>query len=119
MDILFLGVTVKSVDFSPVFTMAHELFTHLSVACKYFFIDAGILMVDAADAMILVMNNGGVRSGGGSEHSVSDVLGLEVDELVEEAKIAGFETRKQSVLKGLVCQCHLTGRACRNSQSYG
>jgi hypothetical protein len=81
MHILFQGVLVESVDFSPVSVMAHELFTHLSLACKCFSIDAGRLMVNA---MIVMTHNGGAASEDGSEHSDDEFLGLEVEELLEE-----------------------------------
>ena len=48
------------------------------------------------------MNIGGASSDDGSGRSVRTQL--EVDELLEEAQVQGFETSKQSVLKGLVCQ---------------
>jgi hypothetical protein len=35
---------------------------------------------------------------------------MEVDELLEQAKLGGFGTRKQSVLKGLVCQLDEHGK---------
>jgi hypothetical protein len=52
----------------------------------------------------IVMNHSRLASGGGSESSVTDIVGMRVEEQMEEAKAEGFGTRKQLVLKGLVCQ---------------
>jgi hypothetical protein len=33
--LLFEGIDSKTVDFTPIFKMAAELFTHLGIACTY------------------------------------------------------------------------------------
>jgi hypothetical protein len=35
LKLLFQGIDLKTVDFTPVLQMAAELFTHLGVACTY------------------------------------------------------------------------------------
>jgi hypothetical protein len=51
------------------------------------------------------MNPGGPnspKSGSDTPHSVSDIVNMEMDELLAEAEVAGFGVRKQAALKSLV-----------------
>ncbi|KAF5374130.1 hypothetical protein D9615_008842 [Tricholomella constricta] len=77
---LFEGVDRNDVDFEPIFKMAAEYFTHLGIA---------------------FMNPGGPKSGGGTPHSVSDVVKMETDQLLSVAQEVGFGVRKQAALKRL------------------
>ncbi|KAF5376509.1 hypothetical protein D9615_008688 [Tricholomella constricta] len=78
---LFEGVDRTEVDFTPVFKMASEYFTHLAIA---------------------FMNPDGPKSESGTPHSVSTIVSSETDELLRVAKEEGkFGTRKQASLKDL------------------
>jgi len=51
---------------------------------------------------IVVLNPGGPKSAAGTPYSVTDIISLETDELLELAKQGGFGKRKQEALKRLV-----------------
>jgi hypothetical protein len=51
---------------------------------------------------MVVLNPGGPKSGGGTPHSVSDIVNMETDELLAVAETEGFGVRKQVALKTLV-----------------
>jgi len=52
--------------------------------------------------LIIVLNPGRPKSAAGTPFSVSDIISMETDELLELANKEGFE-RKQEALKRLVC----------------
>lgn len=92
-EILFAGVDREGINLDPLFRMAAEYFTHLAVA---------------------FLNPGGLKSAAGTPFSVSDILSMETDELLELAKQEGFEKRKQEALRRLAferdgAQCVMTG----------
>jgi hypothetical protein len=51
----------------------------------------------------LVLNPGGLKSVAGTPLSVSDIISMETEEMLELANQEGFGTRKQEALKRLVC----------------
>jgi hypothetical protein len=50
------------------------------------------------------MNPGGRKSGGGTPFSVSDIVGVETDELLAIAVEEGLGQRRQEALKALICR---------------
>ncbi|KAF8325089.1 uncharacterized protein EI90DRAFT_3129205 [Cantharellus anzutake] len=91
--VLFDGVERETINFSPIFEMGAELFTHLCVA---------------------FMNPGGPKSRSGTPFSVSDFIAKDTDELLDIAASEGLGTRKQAALKALIFKrdgqsCPLTG----------
>ncbi|KIM76455.1 hypothetical protein PILCRDRAFT_826234 [Piloderma croceum F 1598] len=91
--VLFQDINRDNVNFTPIFEMADELFTHLGIAFQ---------------------NPGGPKLGGGTPYSVSEFVSKNTDELVREAAQQGFGMRKQEVLKALSFKrdgnkCILTG----------
>ncbi|KAI0005925.1 hypothetical protein BJV74DRAFT_792373 [Russula compacta] len=80
-EVLFRGLTPEDVEYDLVLRVAAEYFTHLGVA---------------------FMNPGRLRSGAGSEFSVSEVIGKETDELLRSVnEEEGFGKRRQGALKAL------------------
>lgn len=97
--LLFEGVDRKTIDFHPVFQLAAELMTHLGVACRY---SSAALRFPTIDITI-VANPGVHKSGTGTPHSVSEIIGAETDKLIQMAKEEdGYGVRKQTILKELV-----------------
>jgi len=92
-EVLFEGIDRETINFSPIFQMGTELFTHLCVA---------------------FMNPGGPKSAIGTPFSVSDTITEGTDELLKMAASEGLWTRKQIILTALILRrdgdsCSLTG----------
>jgi hypothetical protein len=51
---------------------------------------------------MVVLNPGGPKSGGGTPHSVSDIVHIETDKLLAVAETEGFGVRGQVALQTLV-----------------
>jgi len=92
--VLLDGIDRKKVNFQPIFMMAAEYLTHLGVAFA---------------------NTGGRGSGIGTPHSVTDIVSMETDELLQSLKDEKeYGKRKQEILKALSFKrdgilCLLTG----------
>jgi hypothetical protein len=83
--VLFQGAAIdrNDVDFTPVFDMAAEYFTHLGIACK-----CPTIPTLRRLHTTVAMNPGGLKSGNGGTphwHSVSDIVNIETDELLAVA----------------------------------
>jgi hypothetical protein len=97
---LFLGIDRNTINFTPIFNMAAELFTHLGIACTLYYQSAECEILIIAPG--IVQNPGGPKSGVGTPYSVSEYVSKETDELLEIAGEQGFGKRKQEALKLLV-----------------
>ncbi|KAH9977546.1 hypothetical protein BJV74DRAFT_860371 [Russula compacta] len=91
--VLFEGVDRETINFSPVFRMATELFTHLCVA---------------------FMNPGGRKFARGTPASVSDFIREDTEELLRMAASEDPGKRKQALLKAVIFRrdgysCPFTG----------
>ncbi|KAH9961286.1 hypothetical protein BC827DRAFT_1359354 [Russula dissimulans] len=91
--VLFEGVDRETINFSPIFQMGTELFTHLCIA---------------------FMSSGGCRSGSGTPSLVNDLIAKDTDELLQMAASEVLWARKQAVLQALIFKrdgqsCPLTG----------
>ena len=89
-------------NFDPIFKMASELFTHLGIACEFWYLYPGEL--SNMTYLTSVMNPGGRKSGSSTPFSVSDAISMETDTLLEIVTQEGFGIRKQMGLKTLACR---------------
>ncbi|KAF8330338.1 uncharacterized protein EI90DRAFT_2922141 [Cantharellus anzutake] len=95
--VLFEGVDRETINFSPIFQMGAELFTHLCVA---------------------FMSPGSRKSGSGTPFPVNDLIEKDTDELLQMAASEGRGTGKQAALEALPdtikCIAMLAGTAVRD-----
>jgi len=98
--ILFAGVNREDINLEPLFQMAAEYFIHLAVACA-----SGGSTSDGHPMpdFIIVLNPRRPKSAAGTPFSVTDIISMETDQLIELAIQEGFGKRKQEALKRLVC----------------
>ena len=97
--VLFQGIDRNDVDFTPVFDMGAEYFTHLGIACKC---PNHPCTETLTHDTTVVMNPGRPKSGSITPHSVSDIVNIETGELLAVAEGVGFGEQNQAALSSLV-----------------